>query len=129
MPACDVAPFDDIEGVCGICEKALRGGQTRWCSKQHARLFYQNHYWTQARSAAKRRDRRQCVRMVAPNNNRTLPRCNGWPLEVNHIEPRNGAGYDGPNCAHHQSNLETLCHAHHVIETNRQASERRALNV
>lgn len=128
---CDVAPHDDEPDVCGICAVPLRGAQSRWCSKAHARLYYQNHYWTQARSAAKRRDRYACV-MVSFTFEKELPvrfgpseRCTGRPLEVNHKIPRNGAGYDGPNCAHHLDKLETLCHAHHVIETNRQAKERR----
>ena len=45
-------------------------------------------------------------------------------LEVNHIEPRVGRGY-GFGCHNHLSNLETLCHPCHVIETRRQAAERR----
>ncbi len=71
-----------------------------------------NHIWTSARHAAIRRDR-GCVRCGTP-----------YRLEVNHIEPRNGAGY-GNGCWHHQSGLETLCHRHHVEETNRQRAARR----
>jgi 5-methylcytosine-specific restriction endonuclease McrA len=40
-------------------------------------------------------------------------------LEVNHIEPRRGAGYQG-GCHHHLSNLETLCHDCHVAVTGAQ---------
>lgn len=45
-------------------------------------------------------------------------------LEVNHIEPRVGQGYNA-GCHHHLTNLETLCHPCHVIETTRQGRERR----
>lgn len=44
-------------------------------------------------------------------------------LEVNHVEPRNGAGYD-KGCWNHQSNLQVLCHPCHVAETTRQIQER-----
>jgi hypothetical protein len=47
-------------------------------------------------------------------------------LEVNHIVPRNGAGY-GFGCWNHQDNLETLCHGHHVEVTNAQRVERKAV--
>lgn len=55
----------------------------------------------------------------------TVSRFVPW-LEVNHIEPRCGGGYHW-GCWNHQDNLETLCHGCHVIETNRQALERRGL--
>lgn len=45
-------------------------------------------------------------------------------LEVNHIVPRNGRGYE-PGCHHHQANLEVLCRPCHVQETRRQALGRR----
>lgn len=48
-------------------------------------------------------------------------------LEVNHIEPREGRGYQS-GCHHHLTNLETLCHDCHVAETTRQGRERRARN-
>jgi len=51
---------------------------------------------------------------------------------VNHINPRNGAGY-GPGCHHHLNpdqygvgGLEVLCHAHHAEVTAAQAKERAA---
>ena len=54
--------------------------------------------------------------------------CTGKPLEVNHktslrdVTPR--VTYADVSCAHHLDGLETLCHAHHVVETNRQRAER-----
>lgn len=46
---------------------------------------------------------------------------------MNHIVPRNGAGY-GWGCHHHQTNLQTLCHSCHVKVTNAQAAARRELS-
>lgn len=50
-------------------------------------------------------------------NMRSEPR--GHQLEVNHIEPREGRGYNS-GCHHHLENLETLCRPCHVDETTRQ---------
>lgn len=47
-------------------------------------------------------------------------------LEVNHIEPRVGRGYNA-GCHHHLANLETLCHGCHVAETTRQGADRRLI--
>lgn len=47
-------------------------------------------------------------------------------LEVNHVEPRAGAGY-GAGCWNHQTNLQVLCHPCHVAETTRQVNERPVL--
>lgn len=43
-------------------------------------------------------------------------------LEVNHIEPRKGGGYNN-GCAHHLDGLETLCHPCHVEVTKAQLRE------
>lgn len=48
--------------------------------------------------------------------------------EVNHVEPRVGAGYD-KGCWNHQTNLQVLCHACHVKETTRQLRERKPIVV
>lgn len=47
-------------------------------------------------------------------------------LEVNHIEPRVGAGYSA-GCWNHLDNLETLCHRCHVRVTTNQGRARRGL--
>jgi hypothetical protein len=44
-------------------------------------------------------------------------------LEVNHIDPRVGQGYNS-GCWNHQDNLETLCHKCHVKTTRRQLLQR-----
>ena len=112
---CTMLRFTDQEGCCDLCGRTLRGRQRRWCSKSCENVFWRNHYWAWARRAAMRRDRRRCVRCGV-----------GSSLEVNHIVPRNGRGMNA-GCIHHLVNLETLCHAHHLVETRRQAVERRAI--
>lgn len=99
---------------CDWCGAALVGRQLRWCSRACSTSFWENHQWSMARTAAMRRDGSMCVRCGAPAE------------EVNHIVPRNGAGYDN-GCAHHIDGLESLCHDCHVIETTRQGRERRGL--
>lgn len=115
--ACAVLPHAGVPDVCDRCGAPLAGRQARWCSARCKERNLAEHRWTQARAARKRRDRYRCVRTGCPT-----PRIS---LEVNHIEPRNGGGY-GMGCWHHQDNLETLCHAHHVETTNAQAAARRA---
>ena len=112
---CPLVSPDAAPGRCRWCGGALTGRQTSWCGPACTRAFGANHWWTDARAAALKRDHQRCVRCGSP----IAP-------EVNHIEPRNGAGY-GPGCHHHQANLETLCHACHVLETTRQIRERRGI--
>lgn len=66
-------------------------------------------------------------RMQGTNHYRIRDRRASVLLEVNHIVPRNGAGYD-QGCHHHLDLLETLCHPCHVAETTRQIRERRGLS-
>jgi len=112
---CTLYPFSDDAGVCDRCGTPLTGRQTRWCSKTCSASIAENHYWNQARWAAMRRDGGKCVRCGNPGH------------EVNHIVPRNGAGY-GSGCWHHLDGLETLCHSCHVAVTNEQARERKLVS-
>lgn len=152
---CTVLPHLDHPGVCNRCGAPLFGKRTQWCSAKCEKEFRANHDWNVARAAALTRDGGRCVRCGgdgseqretrwAPAIAATQLRRLGvelltnepvsvvliaaarepW-LEVNHIEPRNGRGYDW-GCAHHTENLETLCHSCHVAETRRQAEARRA---
>lgn len=82
----------------------------RWCSETCELAWQVQHVWSFARPAALERDHRACVVCGASAAS------SGRALEVNHIEPRRGAGYRA-GCHHHQALLETLCHAHHVEVT------------
>ena len=103
-------------GTCACCgvELVLEPGRSRWfCGKACSKRWRLNHWWTEARRAALKRDR-HCVK------------CGGWKrLEVNHIEPLVGAGY-ATSCAHHAENLEVLCRSCHQGVTKDQAAARRA---
>lgn len=100
------------DGYCDWCGHKLPKGRRRWC-EEHQFEWVENHDWSFARHAAIRRDG-CCVRC----GSRSM-------LEVNHKNPRNGAGYHY-GCHNHLALLEVLCHRCHVEETNRQAALRRA---
>jgi len=97
---------------CDWCGKALAGRQKRWCSTFCTVEFQKHHVWSYSREAALRRDGWACVTCGSKKD-----------LEVNHIQPRRGRGYDA-GCAHHQENLETLCHDCHVKVTKQQRRDR-----
>lgn len=151
--ACTALPHLTTPGVCNRCGSALTGRRTQWCSDACQDQFRAEHDWGCARQAALVRDRFRCVRcggdgsdarpdrwlwMQRAQARRVLGieisyfdavqvRANRLPwLEVNHITPRCGGGYQW-GCWNHQANLETLCHGCHVAETNRQAAERRGV--
>jgi hypothetical protein len=96
---------------CFLCGSPLPPRRTRWCSDPCWQLWFANHEWQAASFAAKRRDQQRCVR------------CSADAEEVNHIDPRYGRGYH-QGCHNHLDRLESLCHVHHVVETNRQRAER-----
>jgi 5-methylcytosine-specific restriction endonuclease McrA len=150
---CTALPHLDTPGVCNRCGAALTGRRTQWCSDQCETAFRADHDWNAARHAALVRDNRRCVKCGGHGSYRVGTMRfhagrDGWRfarlgvewcgpddvwidalwhipwLEVNHITPRNGGGYQW-GCHNHQSNLETLCHGCHVAETNRQAAARR----
>jgi hypothetical protein len=96
--------------------------------------FWNNHWWTQARRAAKRRDRYRCcecgheppkrpTRRRFPSETAYRAAMRVWRsgrraarLEVNHREPALGA-HGTLSCLHHLDNLETLCVACHLVKT------------
>lgn len=172
---CPLAFGDNAEGLCGWCGKPRPKGRRRWCGEPCSLAWGEQHYWTQARPAAIKRDghrcvacgrspddpayqlrlvylwcpapstwwwdaaveeaRADCARWTRPDRveacawARTwdrlanLPEWRAWRrehvLEVNHIEPRRGGGYQA-GCHNHQANLETLCHRCHVAVTRMQ---------
>lgn len=94
-------------GLCDGCGEHLTGRRTVWCGDACRMTWEREHYWATARNAARRRANHRCVE----------PGCTSTGLvEVNHIEPRAGRGYR-TSCAHHASNLEALCHKHHLQRT------------
>jgi hypothetical protein len=113
-------------GGCAWCGAALPPRRRTWCSDRCATAFWNNHWWTLARRAAKRRDRYRCrrcgheppkrparARFASETAYRSAMRT--WRaakaanrLEVNHREPALGA-HGTLSCLHHLDNLETLC--------------------
>lgn len=126
-----------VGGGCGWCCAPLPAGRRTWCRDRCATAFWKNHWWTLARQAAKRRDKYRCVRCrhFPPKRPAAvdfavraayLAAFRGWRLsrpaarlEVNHIKPCLGA-HGTPSCAHHLSNLETLCVVCHRARTRAQ---------
>ncbi|MGD9932860.1 MAG: HNH endonuclease [Dehalococcoidia bacterium] len=104
-----------VDGCCDWCAGELPATRRRWCSDACARNFEKNHWWPAARRSARRRDKyacRQCGRK----------RLDRIRLEVNHIEPALGRHRE-VSCAHHLSNLETLCNECHRAITAAQRKE------
>lgn len=97
---------------CWVCGDALPKRRRKYCTDDCRLVFYVNHIWTMAREHALRLSRWTCKTCGERKR-----------LEVNHVVPRVGKGY-GFGCAHHQDNLEVLCHACHVKVTNRQRRAR-----
>ena len=104
-------------GFCALrdCKKLLTGRRTRWCSDKCSKFYYDawynNHDWSCARKAARRRDKWKCRK------------CNSKEkLEVNHIIPLNGKKRIN-SCLNHLENLMTLCHKCHLLETKQQRLE------
>src|ERR1017187_652099 len=98
-----------------LCEwdgKPLPERCTRWCSTKCGDTYWANHGWTDARRAARARDKYACVRCG-------LRRAEGAKLEVDHITPVMGK-HSLNGCWHHLDGLRTLCHECHLDETNRQ---------
>ena len=123
--SCPLGQWKGKPGWCQLCNTVIESTRRRtWCSNKCAREWQRNHIWRFARSAAKRRAKYRCQRLGCTAERRDC--------EVNHINPRNGAGY-GPGCHHHLNpdrhgigGLEVLCHAHHAEVTAAQAKERAA---
>jgi hypothetical protein len=101
-------------------------------------VYENNHYWTQARLVAIERDNFQCTRCGWNRHHCSWVRDGqlvfwsrtellGQPpenwLEVNHIKPRDGAGYK-VGCWNHQENLSTVCRRCHIKITRRQRMDR-----
>jgi DNA-directed RNA polymerase subunit RPC12/RpoP len=101
-----------MDGACRWCGDALPPRRRMWCSDRCAEAFWNNHWWTLARRAAKKRDKYRCIRCGHKPPPRSHPKYKHLRktdrLEVNHIEQARGA-HKVLSCLHHLANLETLC--------------------
>lgn len=102
---CSLSLWTGGRNACRWCDAELEGRRTRWCSDRCARLYLKNHRWTDARKAARRRDKYACTECGSPG-----------PLEVNHIVPVMGK-HNVIGCHHHLDGLDTLCHECHKRTT------------
>jgi hypothetical protein len=121
-------------GGCAWCGAELPPRRRSWCSDRCNTAFWNNHWWSQARHAAKVRDRYRCRRcghappkrpnrVAYPLDAAYKAAMRSWRagrptnrLEVNHRVPALGA-HGRLSCLHHLDNLETLCVGCHKGET------------
>jgi hypothetical protein len=112
---------------CRQCGKVV-GPRSAYCSNDCTLAFERQHFWPQARGWAMslwfesgatcarcgrepERDERYYGR--SGGYRRFWWKLTGFDPEVNHKHPLNGQRGTF-SCAHHQSNLEVVCHACHV---------------
>jgi 5-methylcytosine-specific restriction endonuclease McrA len=143
LAVCSLAPPLADDRACAWCAAELPPRRRSWCSDRCGELFWANHWWSVARTAAKRRDRYRCRRCGARAPKRPartafakhaayLAAMRAWRkekltsrLEVNHIVPCRGK-HRALDCAHHQENLETLCPQCHKVHTSALRPQARA---
>ncbi len=109
---------DGGPGCCGWCAKPLPARRRTWCSDACSKAYAKNHWWPTARRTARRRDKYRC--RVCQRK-----RSDGIRLEVNHIVGAHGS-HARISCAHHLSNLETLCNECHAEVTRAQRAAKDA---
>lgn len=119
-PDCPFQLRAHVDGLCDACGGKLTGRQRRWCGKDCELRWWRNHSWSFARNAAIRRDKRTCQRCNVTEDQLFYTRA--AKLEVNHKVPCLGK-HAVKGCHNHLENLETLCHACHVIVTAEQRSQ------
>jgi hypothetical protein len=110
---CELRPFRDEKGRCVRCGDPLEGIRRRWCSEDCYELDLDQHLWAAARYEVLRRDGKKCVKCGSPDR-----------LEVNHVDPRIGRGYN-VGCHNHHAGLETLCKTCHSAVTAEQIASRK----
>lgn len=113
-------------GGCRQCGRAPQWPKRFYCSDECRDEFDQNHFWGSARHQTLWRRTIYDVGSLNPRRRVRYPvgtvcaRCEGLhAAEVNHIVPVAGLRFH-VDCAHHQANLEALCHPCHVEVTNEQ---------
>lgn len=151
---CSLLLFADMPGRCLYCGDVLPKYRRKWCDDECSLLVATNHVWVLAKAAVYKRDQGKCQMcgcqvyrsaesIIHPGKPRYEDYRGDWrgydlaladfhrtllPFmgEVNHIEPRNGGGYNS-GCHNHLDKLELLCHQCHVGVTNQQATTRASL--
>lgn len=104
--ACTLARWAGGRRRCRWCNTPFRAPRRRWCSDACSEEWRRQHVWTYAREAARERDK-GCVEC------RSDPADRPGPREVDHVEPCRGVRT--ASCAHHLTNLRTLCQHHHAL--------------
>jgi 5-methylcytosine-specific restriction protein A len=141
LAVCALAP-PPRSGACAWCDADLPPRRRTWCSDRCNDAFWANHWWSVARTTAKRRDRYRCRRCGARGPKRPtlaahrtraayLKAMRAYReqkkvarLEVNHLDPALGR-HGELSCVHHLANLETLClscHKEHSAASRARAS-------
>ena len=123
--ACPLSAWTGRDGHCHWCDRRIPDNRTAWCGPVCVRAYNKQHIWGRARAAARRRAKYHCERPGCAAARRDI--------EINHIVPRDNAGY-GPGCHHHldpdpvtgTGGLEALCRTHHQKVTAEQRTARKA---
>lgn len=111
MRDCDLSTWRGDMRCCRWCDGGLRRRQKKWCSDACRDGAYAEHYWSDARDAAVRRDGRRCLRCGADEYA-------GRGLQVHHRTEVLGK-HHVTGCHHHVEGLETLCRGCHKAEHDR----------
>lgn len=119
MLLCAASKWAGSDQRCRWCDGILPPNRKRWCSDRCVNTYGKNHWWTDARKAARRRDKYRCVRCGANKHGRladgTERPAELRGLNVHHIAAAKGT-HHRTHCSHHLANLETLCKVCHRVE-------------
>lgn len=117
--ACALSAWAGDSAACRWCNGLLPARSGRFCRPQCARAARENHEFGGAggaRESALVRDGYRC-RWTGCG----APATHEHALEVHHIHACHGR-HGTSGCWHHLDGLVSLCHAHHLVETERQRS-------
>lgn len=115
--ACPLSGWKGDPAACRWCNRVLPARSARFCRPECARAARENHQFDGAggaRETALARDGYRC-RWAGCGAAATHEHA----LEVHHVVACHGR-HGVPGCWHHLAGLVTLCHTHHLVETDRQ---------
>lgn len=112
--ACPLSRWTGDPVACRWCNGVLPARAARWCRPACRMAAVANHEWGAARDAALTRDGHAC-RWTGCGAGATHEHA----LEVHHIRAIHGRHAEA-GCHHHLDGLVTLCHPHHLVDTERQ---------